>query len=262
MATPEIPSLPFHHGHAGAIPIVGFGTWQARGDDAYESVTTALELGYRHVDTAWMYRNHTEVGRAMTDSGVARDDVFLTTKIPPDRAGQARATLEKSLEDLQTDHLDLWLIHWSDGSALVPLWEQLLQAREDGLARAVGVSNYSISQIDELTKATGVAPALDQVRWGPPDYDPGFAADLTERGVVLEGYSALKITDLDDPALVRIAEEHAVTVPQVIFRWHVQHDVVAIPKSVKPERIAQNLDVFDFELSDDQMAEVDALADR
>ncbi len=261
MAAPQIPTLPFHHDHRGAIPILGFGTWQAQGDDAYESVSTALELGYRHVDTAWMYRNHTEVGRAIADSGVARDDLFLTTKIPPNRAGQARATLEKSLEDLQTDHLDLWLIHWTEGSAHVDLWEALLQARADGLARAVGVSNYSIEQIDEITKATGVAPALDQVRWGPPDYDAGFAADLAERQVVLEGYSALKITDLDDPTLTKIAVEHGVTVAQVIFRWHVQHDVVAIPKSVNPARIAENFDVFDFELSDDQVGEIDALAD-
>ena len=261
MAAPDIPTLPFAHGHTGAIPVLGFGTWQATGDDAYRSVSTALEVGYRHVDTAWMYRNHTEVGRALVDSGVPRDDVFLTTKIPPDRAGQARATLEKSLEDLQTDHLDLWLIHWPGGSADLDLWTDLLQARADGLTRAVGVSNYSVEQLDELERATGVAPALNQVRWGPPDFDPGFAADHRERSVVLEGYSALKITDLDDPVLTRIAEEHGVSVAQVIFRWHVQHDVVAIPKSVTPARIAENLDVFDFELSDDQLAQIDALGD-
>jgi 2,5-diketo-D-gluconate reductase A len=261
VAAPQIPALPFAHGHAGAIPILGFGTWQARGDHAYTSVSTALELGYRHVDTAWMYRNHVEVGRAIADSGVARDDVFLTTKIPPDRAASARATLEQSLEDLQTDHLDLWLIHWTSGSAHVDLWEQLLLARADGLARAVGVSNYSIEQVDEITAATGVAPALNQVRWGPPDYDAGFAADLEERSVVLEGYSALKITDLDDPVLVRIAADHDVTTAQVVLRWHVDHRVVAIPKSVNRARIAENLDVFDFELSDDQLAALDAFAD-
>ena len=261
MAASDIPTLPFAHGHAGAIPILGFGTWQATGDDAFSSVTTALEAGYRHVDTAWMYRNHTEVGRALADSGVPRDEIFLTTKIPPNRSGQARATLEKSLEDLQTDYLDLWLIHWTEGSAHVDLWEQLLQARADGLARAVGVSNYDVGQLDEIERATGVAPALNQVRWGPPDYDAGFAADLEERQIVLEGYSALKITDLDDPVLTRIADEHGVTTAQVILRWHVDHGVVAIPKSVTPARIAENLDVFDFELSDDQLAAIDALAD-
>ncbi len=244
----------------GRIPLLGFGTWQLSGTEAYDAVGTALEVGYRHLDTATMYRNEREVGRALRDSGVARSDVFVTTKLPPERAGRARQTLEESLAALGLERVDLWLVHWPPGGAASPAtWQEMLAAQADGLAADVGVSNYSTAQIDELLAATGVGPAVDQVRWSPAVHDRRQAEDLRERGVVLEGYSPFRASDLDDPTLQEVAGEVGVSVPQVILRWHLQHGFVAIPRSARPERIAANADLLDFALDDEQMRRLDAL---
>lgn len=255
----QIPSLQLHHGNTGQIPLLGFGTWQATGDDGYRAVRTALDLGYRHIDTAHIYGNESDVGRALADSGVDREDVFITSKIPPGRAGGARSVLDQSLRDLRVDYLDLWLIHWTEGSAHLPLWAHLLKAQEHGRVRAVGVSNYQTDQIDQLIRESGHAPAVNQIKWGPPLFDGVRATELAERQIVLEGYSAFKVTDLRDRRLADIAAAHGKSVAQVVLRWHIQHDVVVIPKSVNPGRIAENLDVFDFQLSDHDMAAIDSV---
>jgi len=244
----------------GDIPLLGIGTWQSTGDDAYRAVLHALEAGYRHVDTATGYGNQNQVGRALAESAVARDDVFVTTKLPPSQAHRVRETLEESLDELGTDHLDLWLIHWPvDGEARPDVWEQFVAARDEGLVRSIGVSNYSVAQIDELVAATGETPAIDQIPWSPTDYDADLVAALHERGVVLEGYSPFKRTDLDAPVLAEIAAAHGVTPTQVVLRWHLDHGFVAIPKSVRPERIDANLDVTGFALDSDELARIDAL---
>jgi 2,5-diketo-D-gluconate reductase A len=245
----------------GAMPLLGFGTWQIRGKKAYESVRDALEAGYRHLDTATMYGNEAEVGRALKDSGVPRDEVFVTTKLPPERAGRERATLDDSLAALGVAAVDLWLIHWPPNRGRsVPVWREFVAAREQGRARAIGVSNYGIDEIDELIGATGVTPAVNQVRWGPSLYDPKLVAEHRERGVVLEGYSPFKTTNLHDPVLTRIAAAHGVDPAGVVLRWHVQHEIVVIPKSVTPERIASNAAIDGFALTDDEMAAVDGLS--
>ena len=137
-----------------AMPMVGFGTWQMQGQIAYEAIRHALQVGYRHIDTATMYRNEEQVGRAIADSGLDRAEVFVTTKLPPGNAGHVRATIAESLKALRTDHVDLWLVHWPPrGRNLVPLWRDFLAVRDEGLARAVGVSNYSVRQIDDLIEA-------------------------------------------------------------------------------------------------------------
>ena len=245
----------------GAMPLLGFGTWQITGDDAVTSTAAALEAGYRHLDTATVYRNEAEVGRALAESDVDRGDVFVTTKCPPENVGRERETLEQSLEALRTDHLDLWLIHWTVDSAddRRKVWEAFVAARAEGLVRDIGVSNYSPAQIDELVDATGVTPAVNQIKWSPLLYDAGLAAAHAERGIVLEGYSALRGGTLTDPTISGIAERLGRTPAQVIVRWHLQHGFVAIPKSTKPERIAANADVADFELSADDMAALDGL---
>jgi 2,5-diketo-D-gluconate reductase A len=179
-----------------------------------------------------MYGNEEQVGRALRDSGVARDEVFVTTKLPPDRVGRERATLDASRRALGVDAVDLWLIHWPPSAgASVGMWREVLAARDAGQARAVGVSNYALHQ---LTAHRG-------------------------RGVVLEGYSPFKTTDLGDPVLTGIAEAHGVDAARVVLRWHLQHEVVVIPKSATRERIIGNLAV-DFTLTDDEMSAVDALA--
>ena len=243
----------------GAIPLVGFGTWRLSGASAQESTLGALNAGYRHIDTATMYANEAEVGAALRDSGVPRSEVFVTTKLPPERAGKERATLEDSLSALGVDQVDLWLIHWPPGGAGVPVWREFVRARDEGLAASIGVSNYSLAQIDELTAATGVTPSVNQIKWGPFLHDADVLAGHVERGVVLEGYSPFRSGPLDDPTLVSIAEALGRTVPQVIVRWHVQHGIVVIPKSAQPDRIVGNVDVGGFSLSDADMARIDAL---
>ncbi len=250
-------------GRGVAIPMVGFGTWRLRGQQAYEAIRFALETGYRHIDTATMYRNETEVGRAVHDSGLDRHDVFITTKLPPENAGRERATLDASLRALGTDYVDLWLIHWPPrGAASLRAWEQFLAVRNAGLARAVGVSNYSPAQIDELIRTSAEGPPINQIPWSLPQYDPKLLAAMQELGVTVEGYSSLKGTNLRDQTLVQVAEQHSVTPAQVVLRWHLQHGIPVIPKSADPERIAANIALFDFSLSDDEMARLDALSRR
>lgn len=243
-----------------SIPLIGFGTWQLTGDDAYNGVRTALETGYRHIDTASAYRNEERVGAAIRDSGAAREDVFITTKLPPGNAGRERETLEESLRDLGVDYVDLWLVHWPpDGSARPETWKAFISALEQGKARSIGVSNYSVAQIDELIAATGRAPALNQIPWSPFRFDPALAVSLAPRGVALEGYSPLRNSDLSDPVLTEIASAHGKTPAQVILRWHVDRSFVVIPRSKRAERIRENFDIFDFSLSDDELRRLEEL---
>jgi 2,5-diketo-D-gluconate reductase A len=239
------------------MPLLGLGTWQASGSEAYDAVRAALEAGYRHIDTATMYGNEDQVGRAVADSGVPRDEVFITTKLPPGRADHARETLAQSLEAVGVDQLDLWLIHWPPGGARPDVWEHFIAARDEGLVRAIGVSNYSLVQIDELERATSCLPAVNQIEWSPALYDAETERSHRERGVQLEGYSPLKTMRLGDPRLVRIADSHGVTPAQVVIRWHLEHRVVVIPKSSRPERISSNADVFGFSLSEGELDQLD-----
>jgi diketogulonate reductase-like aldo/keto reductase len=239
------------------MPLLGFGTWQIKGDDAARATAAALRSGYRHIDTATLYGNEAEVGTALAESGIDRSEVFVTTKLPGNDAGTPRRTLEESLRKLQTPYLDLWLIHWPTGDD-VQLWESFVEARKEGLVRDIGVSNFSLAQIDELS-ASGPTPAVNQIRWSPLLFDAGVLDGHRERGVVLEGYSALRGGTLEHPAIVEIASRLGRTTAQVILRWHLQHGVVAIPKSQDEERIAANADLDGFELSAQDMAALDAL---
>jgi 2,5-diketo-D-gluconate reductase A len=242
------------------IPVVGFGTWQITGRQAYDSVRAALDVGYRHLDTATMYRNESEVGRAVRDSGIPREELFITTKLPPERIGHERATLEASLKALDTDYVDLWLIHWPPGRSAAPeAWRELLAARDRGQVKTPGVSNYSIRQLDELLKATGEMPAVNQIPWSPGEHDPGVLAESKQRGVVLEGYSVLKSTDLRSTVLAGPAEKYGVTPAQVVLRWHLEHGIVMIPKSVDRSRMESNFDLFGFSLTPDEIAAIDRM---
>jgi diketogulonate reductase-like aldo/keto reductase len=208
-----------------------------------------------------MYRNEEGIGKAFDSAKPARESVFVTTKLPPQHAGRERRTLEDSLTKLGLDYVDLWLVHWPpNGQAAPHVWEQLVKARQDGLARAIGVSNYSLGQIDELIKATGVTPQVNQIRWGPPLYDPDMVSGLAERGVVLEGYSPFKVSNLRDPTLVSIAGQHDATTAQVIVAWHIAHGFVVIPKSVRRERIVANAEGARIDLTADEVAAIDGLS--
>jgi 2,5-diketo-D-gluconate reductase A len=247
--------------HTGrSIPILGFGTWQLRGRGAYDAVRLALEAGYRHLDTATTYGNETEVGRAIRDSGVAREAIFVTTKLPPDNAGRERETIEASLRNLGLDQVDLWLIHWPpSGGPGIETWRAFLELRDEGKTRDVGVSNYSPAQIEALIGAAGEAPVVNQIRWSPAIYDGPRLEHSRRHGIVLEGYSPFRASDLKDPVIGEIAAAHGVTPARVILRWHLDTGVVVIPKSATPDRIRQNFDIFGFRLTEDEVARLDAL---
>jgi 2,5-diketo-D-gluconate reductase B len=248
-----------------AVPRLGFGTFQLQGDDAYRSVLTALDAGYRHLDTAQGYDNEEEVGRALKDSGVARDEVFVTTKIKPSYAAAAdvRSSTERSLRDLGLERVELILLHWP-AEHVAPL-EETLEAMvalvDDGLVRTMGVSNFPSAM---LRRAYGIAPQLvtDQLEHHPFLSVEPVEAVLREHGGFLTAYSPLAKGEVAaDPTLQAIGEEHGVGGAQVALRWMLQRPgVVAIPKSGTDERIRSNLDVFGFELSDDEMARIDGLA--
>lgn len=253
------PTVGLRGGHE--MPLLGIGTWQAEGTDAHDAVVHALQVGYRHIDTATGYGNEKQVGQGIRDSGVPREDVFITTKLPPDRAGDEDRTIAESLDKLGTDYVDLWLVHWPpNGQAWPDTWKKFREIRDRGLVREIGVSNYSTAQLDELIDATGEAPAVNQIKWGPSLFDGARLAEHEERGIVLEGYSPFRTTNLKNPTLAAIAEAHGVTPDQVVLRWHIEHGIVVIPKSVTPALIESNFDVFGFSLTDKEIAAIDGLA--
>jgi 2,5-diketo-D-gluconate reductase A len=242
------------------MPLLGLGTWQARGRGAVDAVRCALEVGYRHIDTATMYGNERQVGQGVAESGVPRAEIFVTTKLPQGHAGRERESLEESLAALGFEYVDLWLIHWPPGGRARPdVWERLLELQGEGLALEVGVSNYSLRQIDELERATGRLPAVNQIEWSPALFDRDVLEGHRRRAVQLEGYSPLKTMNLRDPRLVQIAEKHGVTPAQVVLRWHVEHRIVAIPKSTNAERISENAAIFDFQLTLREIGSLDGL---
>jgi 2,5-diketo-D-gluconate reductase A len=246
---------------SGRMPLLGFGTWQISNREAPQATADALQAGYRHIDTATMYQNESGIGKALASAALPRESVFVTTKLPPAHAGRERRTLGESLTKLGLDFIDLWLVHWPpNGQAAPGVWQQFIRAQQEGLTKAIGVSNYSLRQIDELIQVTGVVPQVNQIRWGPPLYDAAIVSGLQQRGVVLEGYSPFKVSNLKDPTLVSIATRHDATAAQVIVAWHIAHGFVVIPKSVRRERIAANAAGVQIKLTAEEVAMIDDLS--
>ena len=246
----------------GQMPLIGFGTWQLRGHTAAAAVDAALAAGYRHIDTATMYGNEEAIGRAVARSGLDRGDLFLTTKFRPSDAGRADKVLRASLRALRTDYVDLWLVHWPPPRPLHSrqVWNEVRLLRDAGMTRAVGVSNYSLEQLDNLISSSGETPAVNQVHWNPPRYDADVLAGHRQRGICVEGYSPLKDANMNHPAVAEVAAAHGVSPAQVVLRWHIEHGVGVIPKSAHQARIAANIDLFGFALSPQEVAAIDALA--
>jgi len=248
-----------------AIPLLGLGTWPLDDDGAHAVVADALRAGYRLVDTATNYGNERGVGRAIREADIQREEVFVTTKLPGAQHGhrEALAGLDESLARLGLDHVDLYLIHWPLPMVgkYVETWRAFVELREQGKARSIGVSNFTPAQIDEITEATGVRPVVNQVEVHPEFSQRELRAWHDEHGIVTESYSPLgPDTDvLRHPEIGAIAAALGRTPAQVILRWHVQLGAVPIPKSADPTRLRQNLDVFSFELDQDQMAALDAI---
>lgn len=241
------------------IPVLGLGVWQVpNGPKCVDAVRWALELGYRHVDTAQAYRNEESVGEGVRESGVPRGEVFITTKFYPG-ARDPVAEVERSLTRLGTDYVDLYLIHWPQGDPL-RAWPGMERAREAGHARSIGVSNYGVTEMERVLTAGTVAPAVNQVQFSPFEYRRKLLATANERQVVIEAYSPLGTgRHLSEQHVRRVAGRTGRTPAQVLLRWSLQKATVVLPKSTHRDRIAENGQVFDFVLSEEDMADLDGL---
>jgi 2,5-diketo-D-gluconate reductase A len=247
-----------------AIPQLGFGVFQVPPERTFEAVTGALEAGYRHIDTASAYRNEAEVGTAIRASGIERSEIFVTTKCFNDDHGheEARRAFKLSLERLEVDYIDLYLIHWPVPAhdRYVETWRAFIELAEEGLVRAIGVSNFNQPHLERIIAETDVVPAINQIELHPYLQQPGLRREHADLGIVTEAWSPLaRGAVLADPTIVEIAERHQRSPGQVVIRWQLEIGNVVIPRSVSPERIVQNIDVFDFELTADEHAAIEAL---
>lgn len=265
-STPSsIPSVPLGHASAPGvgIPQLGFGVWQVPEDEVEGAVTTALHVGYRHIDTARIYGNEAGVGRALAASGLPRDDVFVTTKVWNDDHRNVRAAFDACMERLDLETLDLYLIHWPvpAADAYVEAWRQMLELQKTGRVRTVGVCNFHVPHLQRLLDETGVLPSVNQIELHPYLQQRELRAFHTEHDIVTEAWSPLASGKevLDDEVIKAIATKHDVTPAQAIIRWHIQLGHVVIPKSVTPSRIAENFDVFGFELESQDLDAIAAL---
>jgi len=243
------------------IPQIAFGTWQT----SEENMLNALEVGYRHIDTAMCYQNEDAVGRAVRRSGLRREEVFVTTKLWNTDHGRAREALEESLERLGFDYVDLYLIHWPQPGVdkRVEAWAAMEQARADGLVRSIGVANFMPRFLNEILENGSVAPAVNQIEYHPTFQQPELQVANEAAGVVTAAYAPLgQAKDSDSGVLGQIARETGRTGTQVMLRWHLQAGRVVIPKSATPARIAQNFAVTDFTLTPDQIAAINTLDAR
>lgn len=241
------------------MPMLGLGVWQVPdGMECVNAVRWALECGYRHIDTAQAYGNEESVGRALRDSGVPRDAVFITTKFYPARNDPV-AEARQSLRRLGVDQVDLYLVHWPQGGP-VWAWPGMERARELGLARSVGVSNFSATQLEQVVAAGMIPPAVNQLQLNPRHHRRALLEACRRQGVAAEAYSPLGTgQDLSDRIVNHVAQRVGRAPAQVLLRWCLQHDLPVIPKSVHRERVAQNAQIFDFVLSDEDMTQLDAL---
>lgn len=244
------------------IPVVGLGTWQSEGEDAYNAVLTALKNGYRHIDAAMIYGNEEEVGRAIKDSGIKREDLFITSKLWNTDQGYetTKFALNNSLDRLGLEYLDLYLIHWPKGYEKARgTWWALEELHSEGKVRALGVSNFNIHHIDNILKyAKKVKPVVNQVECHVELQNHVLQEYCANKGIILEAYAPLMSSKVQDllakEELKTIANKYNKTIPQVAIRWLVQRGIVALPKSITPERIIENFDVFDFELTNEDMS--------
>jgi 2,5-diketo-D-gluconate reductase A len=259
-----VPDLTLNDG--ATIPQLGFGVYQIPQRDTESAVSEALEVGYRHIDTAQMYGNEKGVGAAVAASGLPRDDVFITSKLNNGfhRPDDARRTFEESLTALGTDHVDLFLIHWPlptkyDGD-YVSTWNTLIEFQADGRARSIGVSNFQVDHLARLAEETSVVPAVNQIEVHPYFGNEDVRAANAAAGIVTEAWSPIAQGDvLDDPTVTEIADRLDRTRSQVVLRWHVQRGDVVFPKTTHVERMRENFAIFDFELTDDDAAAITAL---
>ncbi|MTV24105.1 aldo/keto reductase [Nitriliruptoraceae bacterium ZYF776] len=258
---PAVPTVDLVDGTT--IPQLGFGTYLVDAGDAEQVVGQALEAGYRHLDTAQGYHNETEVGRAIAASGIPRDELYVTSKLdnPHHHPDDVKRTFEESLERLGLDHLDLFLIHWPTPNAevdYVDTWRAMTELVADGRLRSAGVSNFQPDHLDRIVEATGVAPAVNQIEAHPYFRNDTAREASLRHGTAVEAWGPLGQGGalLEEPVLAEIGERHGKSIAQVALRWALQRGDIVFPKSSNPDRMRQNLEVFDFELSDEDLASI------
>jgi 2,5-diketo-D-gluconate reductase A len=257
------PTLPLHDGRA--IPQLGLGVWQIANDETEAVVRAALDVGYRAVDTATLYRTEEGVGRAVRAAPVPREELFVTTKLWQDRHGDAERAFDESLRRLGLDYVDLYLIHWPapGQNRYVDAWKALVRIGASGRARSVGVSNFNRDHLERIIDATGVVPVVNQVELHPRFQQRALRAFHAERGIATESWSPLGQGEvLRDPTIAEVARKHGRTPAQIVIRWHLDQGLVVIPKSVRAARLRENFEVFDFRLDDDDLRRIGALDRR
>lgn len=258
----HIPAITLNDGKT--IPQFGFGVFQIPPEQTASAVTSALEAGYRHIDTAQMYGNEPEVGKAIADSGLSREELFITTKLNNDRHGgdEALRALTESLHKLGLEYVDLFLIHWPQPrlDRYVQTWQAFEKAHGDGLARSIGVSNFQVPHLERLRQETDTVPAINQIEVHPYLQQTELRDYGRRNGIAIEAWSPIAKGEVaNDTNLQALAEKYSKSAAQVALRWHIQLGNIVFPKSVTPARIRSNIDVFDFELSEDDMATIGEL---
>ena len=258
------PTLSLNDGHS--IPQLGYGVFLVPPEDTERAVSEALEIGYRHIDTAAAYRNEEGVGAAIAASGIPRDELFVTTKLWNDRhdGDDPHAAIAESLEKLSLDRVDLYLIHWPTPAKdnYVNAWQRLIEIRQQGLARSIGVSNFLVPHLERIVAETQVIPAVNQIELHPAYQQRDVTEWAKEQGIRIESWGPLgqgKYDLFGTPAVSDAAAAHGKSPAQVVLRWHLQKDFIVFPKSVRAERLKENIDVFDFTLSDAEIEAIDAL---
>jgi diketogulonate reductase-like aldo/keto reductase len=245
------------------MPLFGFGTFRIpQGSVTQQVVRTALEYGYRLIDTASSYGNEEDVGRALIDSGIAREKIFLTTKVWVDEQGyqETMRACDRSLRRLHTDYLDLYLIHWPAPGIWLDSWRAMIALLDQGKCRAIGVSNFFIHHLETQHQLSSVPPAVNQVEFSPFWYRKDLLDYCRQHSIQLEAYSSLTRGEkFDHPVIQKIAAKYGKTPAQILLRWPLQHEIVVIPKSTHPDRIRDNADVFDFEIAPEDMTVLDNL---
>ncbi len=259
---PTVPNITLNNGIE--IPQLGFGVFQVKARDTVEAVSAALRVGYRHIDTAQMYGNEKEVGQAIADSGLSRDDVFVTSKLNNNRHryDDALRAFDQTLSDLGFERIDLFLIHWPLPAVgdFVETWRALEKIYADGRARAIGVSNFHAPHLQRVLDETDVVPAVNQIEVHPYLTQEQLLAFDAEHGIATEAWSPIaRGRVLEDPTILDVAGRTGRTSAQVVLRWHIQSGSIVFPKSVNPKRMAENLSIFDFELSGEEMAAISRL---
>ena len=247
------------------IPVIGAGVFRVDDDKmAYDTVKTALSVGYRHIDTAMIYSNEEAVGRAIKDSDIARKDIFLTTKLWNDdqRSGKVQEAIDASLKRLDTDYIDLYLVHWPVKNTYASVWKKMEEVYKTGKAKAIGVSNYNPHHLEDLLKDAEIIPAVNQIECHPYLSQETIAAYCKEKGIYPEAWAPLgagKTDVLSDPEIVAIAKKYGKSPAQVIIRWNVDRGTIVIPKSVHRERLIENISVMDFNLTENEIKTIIAL---